>query len=146
MPIIVSGGATRARLGAPAEATVLVHRLGLDQDRGLVLETDALDSVANARATARILDGHAAPRVVVVTDRYHLARMSALLRHQGIEPLGLAVSAGREAGASLLDLVPQPRGLDIANKVTHNYVGLLVYLVTGRLGITDFWAVAAPPA
>lgn len=76
----------------PSEASVMrqvATQAGLDPAR-LVLEERAATTLDSARECARIIAERGWTRVVVVTDRYHLARTLLAFRHFGIAARGSA--------------------------------------------------------
>jgi uncharacterized SAM-binding protein YcdF (DUF218 family) len=80
----------------PSEARVMrdvALRAGIAAAR-LVLEETATTTLESARACAHIIEARGWTRVLVVTDRYHLARSLLAFRHFGINARGSA-PAGR---------------------------------------------------
>ncbi len=76
----------------PSEASVMrdvATRAGVAAPR-LLLEESATTTLESARACARIIAAHGWTRVVVVTDRYHLARSLLAFRHFGVSARGSA--------------------------------------------------------
>ena len=84
LPLIISGGSPKA--GQPPEAETLAEHFGLRAPEVLV-EPTARNSSETAAAVAAMLIDTPAPRVILVTSPSHITRMSAALRHHGIEVL-----------------------------------------------------------
>ena len=144
VPIIVSGGATLP--DSPAEAWVLTERMDLPAKVQVWVEATALNSEQTARAILPMMHELNARHVVLVTGNHHMARMSALLRHEGIEALGVVAPVPKEQGFIASDLLPQPRGLDVTNRAIRNYAGIAWYLVSGGLALADLSPIRAGSA
>ena len=87
--LLLTGGVGRH---PPSEASVMrgiAERAGVAPAR-LVLEESATSTLESARACARIIAERGWTRVIVVTDRYHLARALMAFRHFGIIARGSA--------------------------------------------------------
>ncbi len=132
--LIVSGGSPTP--GAPAEAEVLLSRYPEPGPAALV-DATARNSAETAHGVRALLPDAGAGPVVVVTDWLHMARMAAALRHEGFEVRGAPqdnLALDRYAWA---DLVPQARGYATSGKALHSWLGIVWYLVTGRIGFGD---------
>lgn len=87
--LLLTGGVGRH---PPSEAAVMrgvAERAGVAASR-LVLEETATTTLESARACARIIAERGWTRVLVVTDRYHLARSLLAFRHFGVRARGSA--------------------------------------------------------
>jgi vancomycin permeability regulator SanA len=87
--LLLTGGVGRH---PPAEAIVMrsiAERAGIEPGR-LLLEETATTTLESARACARIIAAHRWTRVLIVTDRYHLARSLMAFRHFGVVARGSA--------------------------------------------------------
>jgi uncharacterized SAM-binding protein YcdF (DUF218 family) len=87
--LLLTGGVGRH---PPSEASVMravAERAGVSPSR-LVREETATTTLESARACARIIGERGWTRVLVVTDRYHLARSLMAFRHFGVLARGSA--------------------------------------------------------
>ena len=87
--LLLTGGVGRH---PPSEASVMrqiAERAGIDPAR-LVLDERAGTTLESARECTRIIEARGWRRVLVVTDRYHLARALLAFRHFGIAAHGSA--------------------------------------------------------
>jgi uncharacterized SAM-binding protein YcdF (DUF218 family) len=73
-------------------------------------------------------------RIVLVTNAVHLPRSTALFRKQGFDvtPFPCTYFAGSE-GWSVDDFVPSAGGFWLVGAALHEYVGMAVYRVLGRI-------------
>jgi uncharacterized SAM-binding protein YcdF (DUF218 family) len=87
--LLLTGGIGRH---PPSEASVMrtiAQRAGVPASR-LVLEETAATTLESARACAPIIAARGWTRVLIVTDRYHLARSLMAFRHFGVVAHGSA--------------------------------------------------------
>jgi uncharacterized SAM-binding protein YcdF (DUF218 family) len=87
--LLLTGGVGRH---PPSEASVMrsvAERAGIEPSR-LVVEERATSTLESARECARIITARGWTRVLVVTDRYHLARSLMAFRHFGVIARGSA--------------------------------------------------------
>lgn len=132
LPLVVSGGIVRPDLAA--EAVVLSRVMRLPPDT--VLEAKARTTAENAHYVAEIARARGWRSVILVTSREHTRRAVASQRAAGMNVAGV-VDASRPRPLGLLDFLPGVRGLSAWSPITHEYVGILWYLLTGRIGPWD---------
>ena len=87
--LLLTGGVGRH---PPSEASVMrtiAECAGIDPSR-LLLEERATSTLESARDCARIITARGWTRVIVVSDRYHLARALMAFRHFGVAARGSA--------------------------------------------------------
>ncbi len=134
LPLIVSGGSTRAN--QPPEAETLAKHFGLRAPDVLV-EPTARNTSETAAAVAAMLSDTPEPRVILVTSTSHIARMSAALRHHGIEVLALATERPWRKAENTPSYLPSALGLKITRAAFWEYMGIAWYLITDRLDLRD---------
>ena len=134
LPLIVAGGAPLAN--QPAESAIVARELALSGD--VVLEQTARNSDETGVAVSALLIDKPR-RVILVTSARHTARMSAVLRHHGLEvlvfPVGLPDSS---KGFTLVDFLPQSRGFKQTRSALWEYAAIASYLLSGALDWKDF--------
>lgn len=134
LPVILSGGSPKA--GQLPEAETLAASFDL-HGPDVRLETRARDSNESAKAVARLLAGEANPRVILVTSAVHVARMSAVLRHHGIDVVAVAGVGIAPNGWTPGDFLPSYRGFKMNQGAFREYMVIAWYLATGRLSLRD---------
>ena len=132
LPLLLAGGNPNA--GEPPEARVLAELLGLSEP-GVRLELEARDSAETGAAVAALLEG-GSKRVILVTSPAHVARMSAALRHNGLTVLAAPIGPPRPL-LRADQWWPQARGLGLTRAALYEYLGILWYLVSGRIALED---------
>ncbi len=128
--------------GQPAEAAVVVREAGLTP-ADAVLEVQAATTWETGRAVAKALAGEPEERrrVILVTSVLHMLRMAASLRNAGVLVTGVPVEkVGLKRFEGLTDLMPGIRGIGLNRSVSRAYLGLMWYLVTGRIRFADLVA------
>jgi len=137
VPVLVSGG--RPGNLPIAEARILADAMGWE-DGQVQLGEWGRDTCENASELADMLRSQGIVDVVAVTDMSHLVRFMACLRHVGLRPLAW------EAGQTTMRknppspaFVPGNKGLRSLQGIADSHIGLLWYLLTGRVDIRDIW-------
>ncbi len=140
LPLILSGGAVEP--GRPAEAVTVAAEFGLT-DPAIRLETRSRNSSESAAEVAAILAGEPVRRVLLVTGTTHMARMSAVLRRNGLSvataPVGTQPRDLAPGAWGIIDFVPSDRGLKRTRGALTEYAGIAWYLASGRLDFADLW-------
>ncbi len=137
VPLIIVGGSPLA--GQPPESLTVAHALGLT-NADVVLGKTAHDSAGSGAEVANLLADQPLRRVAVVTSAVHIARMRAALRHNGLDVVAvLSREKIRELELTLVDFVPSRGGFGLTGGAIREYVGILWYLVNGKIDITDLW-------
>ncbi len=134
LPVILSGGSPKA--GQPPEAETLAASFDL-QGPDVRLEIRARNSSETAEAVARLLAGEANPRVILVTSAVHVARMSAVLRHHGVDAVAAPGVGIDPNGWTPGDFLPSYRGFKMSQGAFREYMGIAWYLATDRLDFED---------
>ena len=135
--LVISGG-TPGDL-PESEARVTARALGLTGE-GILLEEDSDNTCENAERSAALLQPLGITRVIAVTDTRHMARFMACLRHHGLTPMAaMAAHEPDQDGLVWLDYLPGEPGARALGGVFHAHVGLVWYILTGRLDMKDLW-------
>jgi uncharacterized SAM-binding protein YcdF (DUF218 family) len=133
--IVFTGGSGRLITTGPQEADVagrLFAALGVTKER-LTLEAKSRDTYENALFTARLVNPKPGERWLLVTSAWHMPRAMGTFRQAGfaVEPWPVDYRAPR--GLSALRLQTSiPEGLRRIDFIVREYVGLVMYYVTGR--------------
>ena len=139
--LIILGGAPLPGQSEP-ETVALQRVITLGPDT--VVESTARNTFETARAVSELLrmaeiEGRA-PRVVIVTGGSHVTRMAASLRRFGIHVAAAPPQRHEDARIARnfwLDLVPSARGAGRVRRAAHEFTGIGLYLVTGRIRLQD---------
>jgi uncharacterized SAM-binding protein YcdF (DUF218 family) len=100
----------------------------------LIVESSSRTTYENAVNSAGLLNDRDIRRVVLVTDAAHLRRAVACFRKQGLDvvPCGCHYRAlGRNGGPA--DYLPDPSAAAGVEEATHEWFGLALYWLTGRI-------------
>jgi uncharacterized SAM-binding protein YcdF (DUF218 family) len=133
--LVFSGGAGGLLRVEPPEAETagrLFEALGVAKER-VTLEAASRDTWENALFTARLVQPRPGERWLLVTSAWHMPRAMGCFRKAGfaVEPWPVDYRSPRK-----LDLTrwgtSVPEGLGRIDFVAKEYVGLLVYRLTGR--------------
>jgi uncharacterized SAM-binding protein YcdF (DUF218 family) len=144
LPMIVAGGSPL--VGQPPEAGTVAALVAAGDVAVTVLPAgrNSAETAAALVAALGAAPDDARPPLILVTDRVHMMRMRASLRHQGIAVAAVATPdavAPRPAGQANRFtwrlLVPSRSGLDATGAAMHEYLGITWYLVTGNITISD---------
>jgi len=123
---VVLEGAPEARYAVP-----LLERLGVARGR-IEVEDRSRNTAENAAFTAALIDPKPGQRWLLVTSAFHMPRAVGCFRRAGI-PVE-AVPVDRRIDRSQ-DFYPSPslgEGLAMADMAAREWVGLMVYWLTGR--------------
>lgn len=134
--IIYSGGAGNLITGLRAEAPVigrLFEQFGISRER-IVLETRSRTTDENARFTRELVAPEPGERWLLVTSAYHMPRSVGVFRKAGFDVEPYPVD-WRTAGwiDTWMPFDKLSAGLARADTAAHEWVGLLVYRMTGRI-------------
>ena len=135
VPLIIVGGSPLA--GQPPESLTVAHALGLT-NADVMLGTTARDSAESGAEVAGLLDGQPLRRVALVTSTVHVTRMSAALRHNGLQVV--VVLSQRQSGDlewRFSDFIPSRDGFGLTGGALREYVGILWYLAVGKIDVDD---------
>ncbi|WEK05071.1 MAG: YdcF family protein [Candidatus Devosia phytovorans] len=133
--IVYSGGAGLLDPGEPEAETAqrFFLSMGIAAER-LVLEDQSRNTDENAGLTAALL-GSEGGTAVLVTSAFHMPRSVGLFRRVGLDVIPWPTdyrSSGQEGFG--LDFANPVNALNIMSIATKEWVGLVVYHWTGRIG------------
>lgn len=132
LPLLIVGGKPGGLPVSEAEATAAA--LGWVAGERLLLGTPSLDSCTNATEAAGLLAQLNIREAIVVTNSLHLPRFAACLRAAGLNP---AAPPAVELGFRTSDFLPSNRGIALLSAISQELLGMVWYLVTGRLALHD---------
>jgi uncharacterized SAM-binding protein YcdF (DUF218 family) len=131
--IIFSGGS--AETDYPPEAELvrsLLIALGLDEAR-LTLESQSRSTHENAVLTAQLLKPRPDQTWLLVTSAAHMPRSVGSFRKAGVNVVAWPVDFRSPLQLRLMSVYPSYLdGLHDLDNAAHEYLGLLVYYLTGR--------------
>ena len=130
LPVLVTGG--RPDGGSASEADLMAETL--DQDFGVKVrwrETESINTIQNARFSAKILADAGIKRVILVTDASHMRRSIARFRSADIEVVPAPTAFHVRSSFTPLDFLPSAGGLLNSGKALHEWVGILVSWARG---------------
>lgn len=133
--IVFSGGSGALVRGLPPEAETarrVLGALGIEGDR-LTLEAASRNTHENAIFSARLLKPQAGQRWLLVTSATHMPRAVGCFRRAGFDVVAWPVDyhTPRRLGIASFNS-SLPDGLEGLDGIVREYLGLLVYYVTGR--------------
>jgi uncharacterized SAM-binding protein YcdF (DUF218 family) len=132
--LVFTGGSAALLAKEPPESATmarLLEGLGVAKER-TVLESRSRDTYENAAFTKRLVDPRPGQRWLLVTSGWHMPRAMGSFRKAGfpVEPWPVDY---RTSGRLRLRLgTSVPEGLRRVDFVTKEYLGLVVYYLTGR--------------
>jgi uncharacterized SAM-binding protein YcdF (DUF218 family) len=133
--VVYSGGSANVIERAVPEAPIagpLLERFGIASER-IVLESASRTTDENARLTRRLVSPKPGERWLLVTSAYHMPRSIGVFRKAGFDveayPVDWRTRGWIDAGQPLDEAAG---GLARADVAVHEWVGLLVYWLTGR--------------
>ncbi len=132
LPLLIVGGKPGGLPISEAEATAAA--LGWVAGERLMLGTQSPDSCTNAMEAAGLLAQLNIREVIAVTNNLHLPRFAACLRAAGLNPVA---PPAVEPGFRTSDFLPGNRGIALLSAISQEFLGMVWYLVTGRLALHD---------
>jgi uncharacterized SAM-binding protein YcdF (DUF218 family) len=137
--IVYSGGNNVLSGEGPPEAVegkVLLVQLGIQPDR-IEVEGRSRDTDENARFTRDLVSPKASETWLLVTSAYHMPRAVGAFRRAGFTVVADPVDYRSTGNGDDWRLNGEPiLGLRDVNAAAHEWIGLLVYRLTGK---TDDW-------
>jgi uncharacterized SAM-binding protein YcdF (DUF218 family) len=126
LPMLVTGGPAGEgnRPIANLMADILTNDFGVPV---VWRETASLTTLENARFSARLLTASNIHTVLVITQRWHMARALWALRNSGISAVPANVPKGRRLPVGLDAFLPNPKSLLDSFYAFHELIGLLYY-------------------
>jgi uncharacterized SAM-binding protein YcdF (DUF218 family) len=133
--IVFSGGSGRIVYDGITEASLaarLFESFGIARER-IVLEDKSRDTDENARFTKELLQPKAGERWLLVTSAHHMPRSVGLFRAEGFPVEAFPVDYRTRGAIDMLrPFSPLSDGLRRTDTAMREWVGLLVYWLTGR--------------
>jgi len=133
--IVFSGGSGRLILDGVSEASLaarLFESFGIAKER-ITLEDKSRDTLENARFTRELVQPKPGERWLLVTSAHHMPRSIALFRAEGFPVEAYPVDYRTRGAIDLLRFFSTVGdGLRRTDTAAREWVGLLVYWLTGR--------------
>ena len=133
--IVFSGGSGRLILDGVSEASLAAHlfeSFGIAKER-VTLEDKSRDTLENARFTKQLVQPKPGERWLLVTSAHHMPRAIALFRAEGFPVEAFPVDYRTRGAIDLLRFFSTVGdGLRRTDTAAREWVGLLVYRLTGR--------------
>lgn len=130
LPLLVTGG--RPDGGRTSEADVMAE--ALQQDFGVAArwrEGESINTIENARFSARILAGSGIRRVILVTDAWHMPRSVERFRAAGLEVVPAPTGFASRPAISAVDFLPSAGSLSVSSRAFREWIGILVTRARG---------------
>jgi uncharacterized SAM-binding protein YcdF (DUF218 family) len=130
--LVSSGGAAAGRDMAPESETMktALIQLGVPADR-ILLESTSRSTRDQAVLTAAMLRNLGISSFVLVTSDVHMRRALATFRHEGLQPVPAVARDPLDSQWIGLEWLPTQQGMEFAQEIAHEYVGLAWYKVRG---------------
>ena len=133
--IVFSGGSGRLIFDGVSEASLaarLFESFGIAKER-ITLEDKSRDTLENARFTKELVQPKPGERWLLVTSAHHMPRSVGLFRAEGFAVEAYPVDYRTRGAIDLLRFFSTVGdGLRRTDTATREWVGLLVYRITGR--------------
>ena len=135
--LVFTGGANavflRDGLDEAEAARKLFVELGVAPER-IVIERESRNTWENAVFSRRLLQPKPGERWVMITSAWHMPRSVGIFRVAGFDVTPYPVDYETRGSASelLLPMLPASRGLDLVDRMTREWIGLVAYRLTGR--------------
>ena len=135
--LILSGGSGDLYDQNKSEARLLERfaiELGVSQEK-LLVEPSSRNTYENALYTKALMEEHGIDNIILVTSASHLPRAIGCFRKFGIEPIpyGVDYHARMPYIPRLSDIVPNPENFRRTSSALHEYIGILMYKISGYL-------------
>jgi uncharacterized SAM-binding protein YcdF (DUF218 family) len=133
--VVFTGGSHTVMVAKPPEgqqAYRFLTALGVDPTRQ-VIEDQSRNTYENAVFTKAMVKMQPGERWLLITSAWHMPRSMGIFRKAGVEVIPWPVDYRTPEGSGLL--MPQSsfaQGLQRIDTVAKEYVGLLIYWLTGR--------------
>ena len=135
IPLIISGGPMAD--GKDSEAAIAARLFGLKETAKTLLEQRSNNTHETARHVAEILRDAKVETVLLVTTKWHMARIAATFRREGFRVVGHPTRQRIFTAIQWRDFVPSNRGIFLWGIVLREYLAIIWYLVAGRISIAD---------
>jgi uncharacterized SAM-binding protein YcdF (DUF218 family) len=133
--IVFSGGNGSLQFNAPAEAPLAVKELealGVAHDR-ITAEEQSRNTIENAVFSRLVAQPRPGQRWLLVTSAFHMPRAIAAFRAAGFPVEAYPVDwRTRGPSAATQPFAALPDGLTLTDVAVHEWLGLVVYRLTGK--------------
>jgi uncharacterized SAM-binding protein YcdF (DUF218 family) len=132
--VVYSGGddsLTRGRTTEASEAGRLLAAMGVDPAR-MVLEDRSRNTDENARFTGDIVHPEPSQVWLLVTSAWHMPRSMGLFRKAGFNVVAYPVDYRSRGDGADWRAEESTRRIRSFNLAVHEWIGLVVYRLTGR--------------
>ena len=130
LPLLVSGGKPGG--GRASEADLMAA--ALEHEFGATVrwrEGESINTIENARYSAKLLRAAGIGRVLLVTDAAHMLRAAERFRVAGIEVVPAPTDYLAKQDHTPFDFLPSARGLAKSNRALREWVGILASRARG---------------
>jgi len=124
--VVISGGTESEFVGR------LLESLGVQRDR-ITLESQSRNTAENAAFTKGIIDPKPGERWLLITSAMHMPRAIGSFRNVGFPIEAYPVDYQTAGPQDLWSLSDPLEGIRRTNAAVHEWVGLLIYWMTGRI-------------
>ncbi|QCI68937.1 YdcF family protein [Phreatobacter stygius] len=135
--LVFSGGSNalflRDGLDEAEAAKKLFIELGIAAER-ITIERESRNTWENALLSKRVVDPKPGERWILITSAYHMPRSVGIFRVAGFDVVAYPVDfETRNIERELyLPVLPVSRGLDLVDRMSREWLGLLAYRLGGR--------------
>lgn len=130
--VVFSGGARPGSVDAGDAVAAYLASTGIAKSR-IVIENRSRTTAENAHLTRELLNPQAEERWLLVTSAMHMPRAIGAFRHEGFQTLPWPVDHRVSGPADLMRFHSRlGDGLNRTDDVVKEWIGLLVYRLTGR--------------
>ncbi|MCL6263099.1 YdcF family protein [Craterilacuibacter sp. RT1T] len=125
VPLLLTGGAP---LGGEPEAWVMQRMLWRDYGvKPYWVESESLNTEANARLSAAMLKNAGVKRITLVTQAWHLRRAVPLFEAQGLEVVPAPTGFTRYDGEGIIWYLPSGRAMQETHQALREWVGMFYH-------------------
>jgi len=133
--LIISGGDGSLISRGLSEARLLktfAVKWGVDNKK-ILIDADSKNTFENAQESAKLIGKHNFKKVLLITSAFHMFRAHGCFRKVGLDVDILSVDF--DSSSKALDFryfLPSSSALSGTNIVIHEFVGIVVYAISGR--------------
>ena len=130
LPVLLTSGKPDG--GIATEADLMAD--AMEQEFGVKVrwrENASINTIENARFSARVLAGAGIKRIVLVTDAWHMPRSITRFHAAGLEVIAAPTNYYSRPSLTPVDFLPTEGGLEKSNIAFHEWIGILVSWARG---------------
>ena len=98
---------------------------------GVEAQGKSINTIENARFSARMIEDAGIKRVILVTDAWHMRRSVDRFRSAGLEVIPAPTNYATQPELSPIDFLPTTGGLFNSTRAFHEWIGILVSRARG---------------